>query len=138
MRDDHIEQVISVIKGTLGHPSSQRELVLRKNLRDLKLKSGPAGYIKERRDPVALWIANARKWATNKCLMGAKVDIDMVVSSNPLPEGVDIRAIRIIIKHPDFKRVGTVRTKKPNGGYRTSGQFMLSSQTQTPDAITDW
>ena len=138
MRDDHIEQIISVVKGTLGHPSEQRELVLRKRLLDLKLKSGPEGYVKERRDPIALWIANARKWATNKCLMGNKVDIDMVVNSNPLPDGVDRRAIGGVFKHPTFKRVGTVRTRKASGGYRTSGQYILSSQTIVPDAITDW
>tara|TARA_B100001778_G_scaffold24506_1_gene18109 strand:- start:260 stop:676 length:417 start_codon:yes stop_codon:yes gene_type:complete len=138
MRDDHIEQVISVVKGTIGQPSEQRELMLRKRLKDLNLKSGPEGYIKERRDPVAIWISNARKWATNKCLMGSRVHIDMVVRALPLPEGTDRRAIGGVFKHPDFQRVGTIRTRKPGGGYRTSGEFILSSQELPKDAITDW
>ena len=138
MRDDHIEQIMSIIKGTLGHPTEQRELMLRKRLSDLSLKSGPEGYIGERRDPLALWISRARKWATNKCLMGDRVNIDMVVSSNPLPEGVDRRAIGGVFKHPDFQRIGTIRTRKEGGGWRTSGEYILSTQSTLKDAITDW
>ncbi len=138
MRDDHIEQIVSVIKGTIGISHQSRELMLRRKLKELNLKSGPEGYIKERRDPVAKWIAQARRWAKNKCLMGDKVHIDLVVANVPLPEGVDRRAIGGVFKHPDFKRVGTVRTRKPSGGFRTSGEFILSSQELPKDAITEW
>lgn len=138
MRDDHIEQVMSVIKGTIGHPTEQRELLLRQRLSELNLKSGPESYMGERRDPIALWINRARKWATNKCLMGERVNIDMVVQSVPLPEGVDRRAIGGVFKHPNFKRVGTIRTRKTGGGFRTSGEYILSTQSSPKDAITDW
>jgi len=127
-----------VVKGTIGQPSEQRELMLRKRLKDLNLKTGPEGYVKERRDPVAIWINQARKWARNRCLMGGSVHIDMVVRSLPLPDGVDRRAIGGVFKHPDFKRIGTIRTRKPTGGFRTSGEFILSSQEPPKDAITDW
>jgi hypothetical protein len=138
MRDDHIEQIVSVVKGTVGISHETRELMLRLKLGELNLKSGPEGYVKQRRDPVAMWIAEARRWAKNKCLMGDKVHIDMVVRSIPLPEGVDRRAIGGVFKHPDFQRVGTVRTRKPGGGFRNSGEFILSTQSLSKDAITDW
>ena len=101
-----------MVKGTIGQPSEQRELMLRKRLKDLNLKTGPEGYVKERRDPVAIWINQARRWARNRCLMGGSVHIDMVVRSLPLPDGVDRRAIGGVFKHPDFKRIGTNRTRK--------------------------
>tara|TARA_Y100000992_G_C21026608_1_gene378324 strand:- start:93 stop:509 length:417 start_codon:yes stop_codon:yes gene_type:complete len=138
MRDDHIEQIVSIIRGTVGITTESRELMLRRKLKELNLKSGPESYMKQRRDPVAIWIAEARRWAKNKCLMGMKVHIDMVVQSIPLPDGVDRRAIGGVFKHPDFQRIGTVRTKKPGGGYRSSGEFILSSQTVPKDAITEW
>jgi hypothetical protein len=138
MRDDHIEQIISVVKGTVGISHERRELMLRRRLGELNLKSGTESYVKQRRDPVAKWIAEARLWAKNKCLMGQRVHIDMVVRSIPLPDGVDRRAIGGVFKHPDFQRVGTIRTRKPSGDLRSSGEFILSTQSLSKDAITDW
>lgn len=138
MRDDHMEQIIAVIKGTIGIGSGSRELILRKRLSELNLKTGPESYVKKRRDPTALWIAEARKWAKNKCLMGQKVNIYVVCKALPPPPGVDRRVIGGVFKHPDFRRVGTVRVEKKGGGHRTCGEYILSSQNMPKGAITDW
>jgi hypothetical protein len=66
MRDDHIEQIVAVVRGTVGIGSENRELMLRRRLQELNLKTGPESYVKKRRDPTALWIAEARKWAKNR------------------------------------------------------------------------
>ena len=138
MRDDHIEQIISVIKGTIGIGSEGRELTLRKKLSELNLKTGPESYVRKRRDPTALWIAEARKWAKNRCLMGQKVNIYLVCKALPPPPGVDKRVIGGVFKHPDFRRIGTVRVEKEGGGHRTLGEYILSSQNMPKGAITDW
>ncbi len=139
MRDDHVEQVMAVMKG-VAPLRPQVEHMLRERLSDLDLKSGRASYLGKKRDPKSVWISTARKWARNVCLMGKEVNIEMVLERNPLPPTVDKRAIGGVFKHPDFARVGDIRTKRSDGRYKTIGSFRLKSQIPEPakDAITDW
>jgi hypothetical protein len=133
VRDEHVEQVLAVLKRT--YRELPNEDSLREALLELNLKTGPS-ELGKRRDPRSRWIAKARKFAREYALQYGQVNIHIIRDHVPLPAGVDLRVTGGVLKHPDFVRIGHESKRMANGRLKTIGVYGLSEVNSVDDEVS--